>query len=380
MERKQKRDSRVLYFIVPSISGTVRYVLAGLRLCHSRVIIPYRAGPVAILSRFLPARVQHQPSFRLPRSSRGVKRGISLGFLLYQRLLSMRRLATHSKLTAANNLTLTPRRTLMPRTREILLVYLAAAILHPAISAGQISSETTPLAKQVANLEEKLARDEKTLLDWPNLARYRDANAAITAPANDETRVVFMGDSITDMWVQPQFGGFFPGKPYVDRGISGQTTPQMLIRFRPDGLALQPRVVVILAGTNDIAGNSGPMTLEEIEGNLASMSQLAHANGIHVVLSSLLPVYDGGRTPDGKPLVMTDRRPPEKILALNAWIKNYAAQHHDTYLDYFSATVDDHGFLKKDLSEDGLHPNRAGYAVMARLAETAIAAALHTTK
>jgi lysophospholipase L1-like esterase len=258
----------------------------------------------------------------------------------------------------------------MPRTREILLVYLAAAILHPAISAGQISSETTPLAKQVANLEEKLARDEKTLLDWPNLARYRDANAAITAPANDETRVVFMGDSITDMWVQPQFGGFFPGKPYVDRGISGQTTPQMLIRFRPDGLALQPRVVVILAGTNDIAGNSGPMTLEEIEGNLASMSQLAHANGIHVVLSSVLPVYDGGRTPDGKPLVMTDRRPPEM---------NYAAQHHDTCLDYFSST-DGHGFLKKDLSEDGLHPNRAGYAVIARLAETAIAAALHTTK
>jgi lysophospholipase L1-like esterase len=122
------------------------------------------------------------------------------------------------------------------------------------------------------------------------------------------------------------------------------------------------------------------MTLEEIEGNLASMSQLAHADGIHVVLSSVLPVYDGGRTPDGKPLVMTDRRPPEKILALNAWIKNYAAQHHDTYLDYFSATVDDHGFLKKDLSEDGLHPNGAGYAVMAPLAEKAIAAALHTTK
>ena len=268
----------------------------------------------------------------------------------------------------------------MRRTREIRLVYLAATILHPAISAAQTPPETTPLAKQVANLEEKLARDEKTLQDWPNLARYRGANAAITAPAKDETRVVFMGDSITDNWVQPRFGEFFPAKPYIGRGIGGQTTPQMLIRFRPDVLALRPQVVVILAGTNDIAGNTGPMTLEEIQGNLASMSQLAHANGIRVVLSSVLPVYDGGRTPDGKPLVMTDRRPPEKILALNAWIENYAAQHHDTYLEYFSAMVDDRGFLKKELSDDGLHPNKAGYAVMAPLAEKAIAAALQTAK
>jgi lysophospholipase L1-like esterase len=268
----------------------------------------------------------------------------------------------------------------MRRTRKILLVYLAAATLYPAISAGQTSSETTPLAKQVANLEEKVARDEKTLQDWPNLARYRDANAAITAPAKDETRVVFMGDSITDMWVQPQFGGFFPGKPYIDRGISGQTTPQMLIRFRPDVIALQPRVVILLAGTNDIAGNTGPMTLEEIEGNLTSMSQLAQANGMRVVLSSVLPVYDGGHTPDGKPLIMTDRRPPEKILALNSWLKNYAAQHKDTYLDYFSAMVDEHGFLKKELSDDGLHPNKVGYAVMAPLAEKAIAATLNTNK
>jgi lysophospholipase L1-like esterase len=268
----------------------------------------------------------------------------------------------------------------MRRICEILLATLAAAILHPVIAAGQTPSDTTPLAKQVANLEEKLARDEKTLQDWPNLARYRDANAAIAAPGKDETRVVFMGDSITDMWVQPQFGGFFPGKPYVDRGISGQTTPQMLIRFRPDVLALQPRVVVILAGTNDIAGNTGPMTLEEIEGNLASMSELAHANGMRVVLSSVLPVYDGGHTQEGKLLTMTGGRPPEKILALNAWIKSYAAQHRDVYLDYFSAMVDDQGFLKKELSDDGLHPNKAGYAVMAPLAEKAIAAAPHAGK
>jgi len=268
----------------------------------------------------------------------------------------------------------------MRRTREILLVYLAAAVLHPAISAGQTLSETTPLAKQVANLEEKLAGDEKTLQDWPNLARYREANASLVPPAAAGQLVVFMGDSITDMWVLPRFREFFPRKPYIGRGIGGQTTPQMLIRFRPDVLALQPHVVLILAGTNDIAGNTGPMTLEEIEGNLASMSQLAHADGIHVVLSSVLPVYDGGRTPEGKPLIMTDRRPQEKILALNSWIKNYAGQHKDIYLDYFAAMVDDHGFLKKDLSEDGLHPNKAGYAVMAPLAEKAIAAALNTTK
>src|SRR5260370_2679970 len=266
--------------------------------------------------------------------------------------------------------------------RLFALVFLPVAMLfsHPALSKAQATPDATPLSKQVANLEEKLARDEKTLLDWPNLNRYHEVNARLAPVAAGEQRVVFMGDSITDLWVLPRFGAFFPGKPYIGRGISGQTTPQMLIRFRPDVLTLQPRLLVILAGTNDIAGNTGPMTLEEIEGNLASMSQLAHANGIHVVLSTVLPVYDGGRTPDGKPLVMTDRRPPEKILALNAWIKNYAAQHHDTYLDYFSATVDEHGFLKKDLSEVGLHPNRAGYAVMAPLAETAIAAALHTTE
>jgi len=256
----------------------------------------------------------------------------------------------------------------------------AALFLHPVLSKAQAGPDAAPLSKQVANLEEKFARDEKTLLDWPNLARYRDANASLSAPAKDETRVVFMGDSITDMWVLPRFGEFFPGKPYIGRGISGQTTPQMLIRFRPDVLALQPRVVVILAGTNDIAGNTGPMTLEEIEGNLASMSQLARVNNIRAVLASVLPVYDGGHTPDGKPLIMTDRRPPEKILALNSWIKNYAAQHKDIYLDYFSAMVDDHGFLKKELSDDGLHPNKAGYAVMAPLAEKAVAATLSTNK
>jgi|SRR5882724_6048361 len=268
----------------------------------------------------------------------------------------------------------------MHRSFALSCLSLTALFFHPAFSRAQAAPDATPLSKQVASLEERIAREEKILLDWPNLSRYREANASVAPASAAELRVVFMGDSITDMWVLPRFGEFFPGKPYIGRGISGQTTPQMLIRFRPDVLALQPKVVVILAGTNDIAGNTGPMTLEEIEGNLSSMSQLARAKGIRVVLSSVLPVYDGGHTPDGKPLVMTDRRPPEKILALNSWIKDYAAQNHDIYLDYFSAMVDDQGFLKRDLSEDGLHPNKAGYAVMAPLAEKAIATALGTKK
>jgi lysophospholipase L1-like esterase len=226
----------------------------------------------------------------------------------------------------------------------------------------------------------KLANDEKILQDWPNLARYHDANATVQPPAKDEKRVVFMGDSITDMWVQPQFGGFFPGKPYIDRGISGQTTPQMLIRFRPDVIALNPKVVVILAGTNDLAGNTGPMTVAQIEDNLTSMSELAHANKIRVVLASVLPVSNYGHDRSGNPVDMRIKRQPEKILELNAWIKKYAADHGDVYLDYFAATVDDKGLLKADISNDGLHPNAKGYAIMSPLAEQAIQTALKKRK
>lgn len=211
--------------------------------------------------------------------------------------------------------------------------------------------------------------------DWPNLARYGEANKKVAAPAKNEQRVVFMGDSITDSWDDPVYGGFFPGKPYINRGISGQTTPQMLIRFRPDVVALKPKVVVILAGTNDIAGNTGPMTLEMIEDNLRSMADLAKANGIRVVLASVLPVSDY-ELRDGKPLTQTVRRSPEKILALNKWIQAFAKQHGHVYLDYFSATVDDKGLLKNELSDDGLHPNAEGYKVMAPLAEAAITASL----
>jgi lysophospholipase L1-like esterase len=204
--------------------------------------------------------------------------------------------------------------------------------------------------------------------DWPNLARYREDDAKLAPPAAGEDRVVFMGDSITDAWGRTH-GKFFPGKPYVNRGISGQTTPQMLIRFRPDVIDLKPKAVVILAGTNDIAGNTGPETLDDIEGNLADMVQLAQANHIRVVLASVMPVCDYIKP-------QTTRRPPEKILALNTWIKDYCEKNGLVYLDYYSAMIDDHKMLKKELTYDGLHPNDAGYEVISPLAAAAIAKSL----
>ena len=246
-------------------------------------------------------------------------------------------------------------------------------ILFVGISAN--AQTTAPSADPCTELKTRAERAETRLKDWPQLARYHDDNTKVNPPAKTEQRVVFMGDSITDGWDAPNMGGFFPGKPYVNRGISGQTTPQMLIRFRPDVIDLKPKVVVILAGTNDLAGKTGPSTLEAIEGNLISMAELARTNGIRVVLASLLPVSDY-EVRDGKPIVQTVRRAPDKIVALNAWMKNYAAANHLIYLDYFSAMVDGKGFLKDELSDDGLHPNAAGYAVMNPLAEAAIQSSL----
>jgi len=185
-----------------------------------------------------------------------------------------------------------------------------------------------------------------------------------------------MGDSITDGWDDPKYGGFFPGKPYINRGISGQTTPQMLLRFRAEVIALKPRVVVILAGTNDIAGNTGPMSLEAIADNLVSMAELARANKIRVVLASVMPVSDYDKTKEGKPIIRSAQRPPEQIRSLNEWMRKYAVESKAVYLDYYSAMVDDQGFLKDELSEDGLHPNQEGYEIMAPLAERAITSAL----
>ena len=250
-------------------------------------------------------------------------------------------------------------------------------ILALLICAGAASAQADPPeSRDCAEAKSRVKRLESQLNDWPALARYGADNARTPAPGGRERRVVFMGDSITDSWDDPRYGGFFPGKPYVDRGISGQTTPQMLLRFRADVIALKPQVVVILAGTNDIAGNTGPTTLEAIEGNLASMAELARANGIRVVLASLLPVSDYEKRPDGTAIVRTTARPPAQIEALNAWMKRYAAENRLGYLDYYSEMADPKGFLKDELSDDGLHPNAKGYAVMAPLAERAIAAAL----
>jgi lysophospholipase L1-like esterase len=264
----------------------------------------------------------------------------------------------------------------MIRFFTLCFALLAPGVLVPAQTPTPAPSSTDPCAE----ITTRATRAETRLKDWPALARYREANSRTATPAKDTQRVVFMGDSITDSWQNPKYGGFFPGKSYIDRGISGQTTPQMLIRFRPDVIALQPKVVVILAGTNDIAGNTGPMTLGAIEDNLTSMFDLAHANGIRVVLASLLPISDYEKNKDGQLIIRTRQRPPEQIKALNEWMKKYAAAHGGIYLDYFSAMADDKGFLKEELSEDGLHPNQKGYNVMAPLAEQAIATALKSRR
>ncbi len=203
--------------------------------------------------------------------------------------------------------------------------------------------------------------------DWANTARFKDDNAKIGLPASGEKRIVFMGNSITEGWIN-SCPDFFAGKSFVNRGIGGQTTPQMLVRFRPDVINLKPAVVVILAGTNDIAGNTGPSTLEMIMDNLISMAELAKANQIKVVLSSVLPVFDYPWK--------SGLQPAEKIIALNAMIKTYAEKNGFVYLDYFSATVDERKGLKKELSGDGVHPNLAGYKIMEPLAEAAIQKAL----
>lgn len=203
--------------------------------------------------------------------------------------------------------------------------------------------------------------------DWANLQKYQEANAALEAPANDENRIVFMGNSITEGWsiANPEF---FEGKPFVNRGISGQTTPQMLLRFRQDVIALKPKVVLILAGTNDIAGNTGPTTLEQIHDNILSMIELAEANGICPILCSVLPAYDYPWKPGLEPNV--------KIPKLNAMLNKTANTKGILYLDYFTAMADERNGLPKELAEDGVHPTKKGYSIMESLVEKSIAKAL----
>ena len=248
--------------------------------------------------------------------------------------------------------------------------YLGLGVVLLWMCAGAVAQQPTIPSTGHPGLDQyRASRIAVFTDDFGQLARYRDANSSLKVPATDENRVVFFGDSITDIW---KLEDYFPGKPYINRGIGGQTTPQMLVRFRQDVIDLHPKVVVILAGTNDIAGNTGPMTLENIEANYSSLAELARVHNIRVVFSSVLPVHNyTPKSPD-----FFAQRPPEKILALNRWLKDYCAANVLTYLDYFTPMVDDQGLLKRDLAEDGLHPNPAGYKMMAPLAEAAIAKAL----
>jgi lysophospholipase L1-like esterase len=201
------------------------------------------------------------------------------------------------------------------------------------------------------------------LQDWNQLGRYHAENVKLKAEPADPQRVVFLGDSITDGWKLAQY---FPGKPYVNRGISGQTTAQMLVRMFPDVISLKPAVLVLFAGTNDIARNNGPQTVEMIQSNFQAMVELAQQHGIKVVLCSVMPVSDYG------PRKMTEGRPPADILRLNTWLKDYAAKTKSVYADYFAATVDETGFLKEGISRDGLHPNDKGYELMVPVVSAAI--------
>ena len=277
----------------------------------------------------------------------------------------------------------------------VLPLLLAAALASAQASPGQLGASAPPPPQVAFPGQYAAAPAEWKFPFWPNgcgrfeaaeriqclefvafdygrLSRYAAANAALTAPRPGEPRVVFFGDSITDNWSKAGYGGFFPGRPYVNRGIGGQTTAQMLVRFRPDVLAIEAGVVVILAGTNDIAGNSGPVALDSVKDNLATMAELARAHGVRVVLASLLPVSDDEKDAKGQPIVRTKDRPPATIGALNRWLADYAAKNDAVYLDYHAALADASGRLEAELTEDGLHPNAAGYALMAPLAEKAI--------
>jgi lysophospholipase L1-like esterase len=264
----------------------------------------------------------------------------------------------------------------MGRSATLLIVPLMVASLSGQQAAPPAAvAPPVPSGPEIAAALKSLLANDARLRDWAQLGRYREQNRTLGKPAAGESRVVFMGDSITDAWPQPRFGDFFANnQSYVGRGISGQTTPQMLVRFRPDVIDLNPKVVVILAGTNDIAGNTGPMTNEEVQGNIMSMAELARAHKIKVILSSILPTSNYHVGPSGVP--QTQTRPMERIRAINDWMKKYAATEGHIYLDYFTPMLDQSGLLRTELSGDDLHPNAQGYTVMAPLADAAIKQAL----
>lgn len=272
---------------------------------------------------------------------------------------------------------------LLPITAALFLVQAAPAQLVDDFNAPPSNCCLASTAKALAD----------QLQDWNQLGRYYAANRELKKQPADPKRVIFMGDSITDGW---RLEEYFPEKPYVNRGISGQVTAQMLVRMYPDVIDLKPAAMVVLAGTNDIARNNGPSTPEMIQQNIMAMTELAQHHGIKVLLCSILPVSDypylaqqsgraappapaaAGRGGRG-PLVrqrMTVGRPPEDILKLNAWMKSYAARVNATYVDYYSALVDEKGWLKDGIANDGLHPNADGYRIMAPIVSSAIENAL----
>ncbi|HFK2919571.1 TPA: SGNH/GDSL hydrolase family protein [Stenotrophomonas maltophilia] len=256
--------------------------------------------------------------------------------------------------------------------RVPLLLAAAVAVcmaLGAPLRAAEAAAVSPLLLKPVGELRADEVRFmQQRLADWPQLQRYRDANAQLPAPASGQPRVVFYGDSITEGWGREGSASFFPGKGWLNRGISGQTTAQMLVRFPQDVLALKPQVVVILAGTNDIAGNTGPSTQAMIEDNLHAMVDLARAHGIAVVLASVLPVSDYPWLPG--------TTPAPKVRALNTALKRYADAQHLVYLDYYTPMANAAGGLDPALADDGVHPTAEGYAVMAPLAEAAVKCAL----
>ena len=250
----------------------------------------------------------------------------------------------------------------MPKARTVVLLLLFSLFTWTSPARSQLVSDFTP-HNAVCCLGFQAQPLANTLVDWNQLGRYHADDERLKALGVQPGRVVFMGDSITDGWNLAQY---FPGKPYVNRGISGQTTPQMLVRMFPDVIDLNPVAMIILAGTNDIAGNTGPETLTMVEENLQAMAELAQKHGIKVVFCLLLPVSDyTGRK-------QTEHRPPSDVLKLNDWIKDYAGRAGATVADYYSALVDEHGMLREGFSDDGLHPNAKGYALMVPVATAAI--------
>jgi lysophospholipase L1-like esterase len=271
------------------------------------------------------------------------------------------------------------------------LILIAGGLLLAAAAQAQLADEfnVPPANCCLWNTARSLADQ---LQDWNQLGRYHQANEELKKNPVPAGRVVFMGDSITDGW---RLDEYFPGQPYVNRGISGQTTPQMLVRMYPDVIALKPAAMVLLAGTNDVARNTGPSTAEMIQQNVMAITELAQHNGIKVLLCSILPISDyaflaqqaagnpppaAGRGGPGRgPMIrmrMTPTRPPADILKLNAWMKEYATRASAVYVDYFSAFVDEKGWLKEGLANDGLHPNAEGYKIMVPLVSAAIQKAL----